>query len=63
MDGLRFNAPCTAIISGPTRSGKTTFTLNLLSYLDNSPNISLETKDKNLDVTVVTPTQQAVEQA
>ena len=31
--------------------------------LDNSPNISNETKDKNLDVTVVTPTQQAVEQA
>ena len=34
MDGLHFNAPCTAIISGPTRSGKTTFTLNLLTYLD-----------------------------
>ena len=34
MDGLRFNAPCTAIISGPTGSGKTTFTLNLLTYLD-----------------------------
>ena len=34
MDGLRFNAPWTAIISGPTRSGKTTFTLNLLSHLD-----------------------------
>ena len=34
MDGLCFNAPCTGIISGPTRSGKTTFTLNLLSHLD-----------------------------
>ena len=34
MDSLRFNAPCTAIISGPTGSGKTTFILNLLSYLD-----------------------------
>ena len=34
MDGLRFNAPCTAIISGPTGSGKTTFTLNLLKHLD-----------------------------
>ena len=34
MDGLRFNAPCTAIISGPTGSGKTSFTLNLLQHLD-----------------------------
>ena len=34
MDGLRFNAPCTAIISGPTGSGKTYFTLNLLKHLD-----------------------------
>ena len=34
MDSLRFNAPCTAIISGPTGSGKTTFTLNLLKHLD-----------------------------
>ena len=33
MDSLRFNAPCTAIISGPTGSEKTTFTLNLLRHL------------------------------
>ena len=31
--------------------------------LDNRANISNDSKDKNLDVTVVTPTQQAVEQA
>ena len=31
--------------------------------LDNRLNISNDSKDKNLDVTVVTPTQQAVEQA
>ena len=30
MDSLCFIAPCTAIISGATGSGKTTFTLNLL---------------------------------
>ena len=28
------NAPCTAIISGPTGFGKTTFTLNLLTNLE-----------------------------
>ena len=34
MDGLRFSAPCTGIISGPTGSGKTSFTLNLLKHSD-----------------------------
>ena len=34
MDSLRFTAPCTAIISGGTGSGKTTFTLNLLRHLE-----------------------------